>query len=300
LEAETGIDVEYENDGCLNFCVGEGEFVKRSADVARWNAQMPDAPAYSRLIERTELERLLPDARLGPQVHGAGIGARDGHCNPLKLLRALQTAIVQRGGTLAGNYTVTGINPQADGTFEVHARTPDGVRCLHSKQIVIAAGLGSTELSRMVEMDVPLRPQRGQLLVTERLQPTLRLPASGIRQTRDGTVMIGVSIEEAGMDLGTSTPVAARMARRALSILPELATVRLVRHWSSLRIITPDEYPIYAESKEYPGAFVAVCHSGITLAAFHADRLAAAIARRKLSQEFEVFHNGRFHVSQVI
>jgi glycine/D-amino acid oxidase-like deaminating enzyme len=300
LKEETDIDVEYENDGCLNFCLGEEEFSRRTDDVARWNAQMPNLPAYARMIVRAELERRLPEAHLGPKVCGAGIGSGDGHCNPLKLLRALQQAIVLRGGTLVGNHRVSKINPHSDGTFEVNAQTPGGTRSFHSQQLVIAAGLGSAGLSRMVGMDVPLRPQRGQLLVTERLQPTLRLPASGIRQTRDGTIMIGVSVEEVGMDLGTSTSVAARMTRRALAILPELASVRLVRHWSSLRIITPDEYPIYAESAEYPGAFVAVCHSGITLAAFHAATLASALAQRKLPPGFEIFHNRRFDVSQVI
>jgi glycine/D-amino acid oxidase-like deaminating enzyme len=34
--------------------------------------------------------------------------------------------------------------------------------------------------------------------------------------------------------------------------------------------MTPDGYPIYDQSEQYPGAFTAVCHSGVTLAAAHA------------------------------
>ena len=51
---------------------------------------------------------------------------------------------------------------------------------------------------------MPLRPQRGQILVTERLAPLLPLPSSGLRQTSDGTVMIGATQEEVGFDTSTT------------------------------------------------------------------------------------------------
>ncbi|MEM5312598.1 FAD-dependent oxidoreductase [Paraburkholderia sp. JHI869] len=300
LREETGIDVEYENDGCLHFCLSDADYEEEAKFLANWNAQSPDADPCSHMIDRSALERLLPGTRLGAEVVGAGIGAADGHCNPLSLLRALQQAIGLRGGSLVGNHTVSQIEPIPDGSFRVRVRTPDGSRCFETEQLIIAAGLGSTSLGAMVGLDVPLRPQRGQLLVTERLDSILRLPASGIRQTRDGTVMIGVSHEEVGMDLGTTTFTAARMTRRALRILPDLALASLVRHWACLRIITPDEHPVYAQSSMYPGAWIALCHSGITLAAVHAGPVADALSRDALPENFEFFHHRRFDVSQVI
>ena len=44
--------------------------------------------------------------------------------------------------------------------------------------------------------------------------------------------------------------------------------------------MTPDGYPIYAQSQTHPGAFVALCHSGVTLAAFHARELARVRSQR--------------------
>lgn len=300
LRDETGIDVEYENDGCLHFCLSDADFEREAESLASWNAQTPDVDSCSRMIERSALEKLLPGTQLGREVVGAGVGVADGHCNPLKLLRALLQAIGSRGGAVAGNHHVTEIDPRLDGSFHVHARTPLGPRCFQTGQVIIAAGLGSTPLGAMVALEVPLRPQRGQLLVTERLDPILRLPASGIRQTRDGTVMIGVSHEEVGMDLGTTTFTATTMTRRALRILPDLALARLVRHWSCLRIITPDEHPVYAESSTFPGAWIALCHSGITLAAVHAGPVARELSRGVLPAHFDFFHHRRFDVSQVI
>jgi hypothetical protein len=45
-----------------------------------------------------------------------------------------------------------------------------------------------------------------------------------------------------------------------------------------------------------PGAFVATCHSGVTLAANHALALAPHIAAGKLPEEFDVFSARRFDV----
>jgi glycine/D-amino acid oxidase-like deaminating enzyme len=54
---------------------------------------------------------------------------------------------------------------------------------------------------------------------------------------------------------------------------PVLAQVQVVRTWGALRVMTPDGYPIYQQSRACPGAFVVTCHSGITLAPVHAGPL---------------------------
>ena len=78
--------------------------------------------------------------------------------------------------------------------------------------------------------------------------------------------------------------------------MPALADVALVRQWAGLRIMTPDSYPIYAQSPSHPGAFVALCHSGVTLAAVHAAELAEAIASGSLPATLDPFHQRRFDV----
>jgi hydrogen cyanide synthase HcnC len=59
-----------------------------------------------------------------------------------------------------------------------------------------------------------------------------------------------------------------------------------------------DGFPIYDQSETYPGAFVATCHSGVTLAANHALVLPPLIDRGALSGEnLDAFRARRFHVS---
>ena len=62
--------------------------------------------------------------------------------------------------------------------------------------------------------------------------------------------------------------------------------------------MTPDGFPIYAQSPDHPGAFVALCHSGVTLAAFHASELATAIIAGVLPESLAPFHQSRFDVPQ--
>jgi glycine/D-amino acid oxidase-like deaminating enzyme len=294
LSSDSGIDIDYRAEGGIHFCVGQSNWEQRSMKLARMNGQLRDEAPSAEMLDRAQLQRLFPKVEFGPDVSGASYGHMDGHVNPLRLLAALQRGVQVHGGDLRTNSPVSRIAPRTGGGFAVHV----GTRCFEGARVVIAAGLGSATLGAMVGLDVPLRPQRGQLLVTERLAPLLPLPASGLRQTAEGTVMIGVTQEEVGYDLSTTTAAAAHMSRQATRLLPALRQAQLVRHWSCLRVMTPDGCPIYAESPDRPGAWIALCHSGITLAAFHAGPLAAAFAQARIPDALQIFHHGRFNVPQ--
>lgn len=292
LIRRTGGALHYERNGGLAFCLGDAEFETRRLALQRLHNALGGEPDWE-MLERPELEKLLPKVRLGPDVSGASFGRRDGHVNPLRLLAALHGALPGLGGSLHSGSpvrTIAGVG----GGFAVE--TEFGRH--EAARIVIAAGLGSAALARQVDLDIPLRPQRGQILVTERLDPFLPLPASGLRQTGEGTVMIGATQEEVGFDTSTTGEAAARLGAKAVRIVPALRPARVVRQWSGLRVLTPDSFPIYAQSPSYPGAFVALCHSGVTLAALHATVLADAVAAGELPASLEMFHRRRFDVPQ--
>ena len=107
--------------------------------------------------------------------------------------------------------------------------------------------------------------------------------------------MIGSTTEDVGYDVSTTPDAGAAMVRRALRVFPALANVRIVRTWAGLRTLTQDECPVYEQSERYPGAFIATCHSGVTLAAVHANELADAIHRGKFTTQIDAFHGRRLH-----
>ena len=295
LTAATVMDVQYENNGGLMLCLGESEFEARRAKLQRLDAQLGGGNPNWEMLERNALEKLLPKVRLGPTVTGASFGRRDGHANPLRLLAALHAGVVRKGGQLRGGVTVRSVQLGGPEAFTIELESSERIA---AARVVIAAGLGSKALAAQVGLNIPVRPQRGQLLVTERLDPLLPLPLHSVRQTREGTVMIGVTNEDTGFDVSTTCGAAAALSAKVLRWLPALSEVKLVRQWAGLRIMTPDSYPIYAQSQSHPGAFVAVCHSGVTLAAAHATLLAEAIAAGRLPASLDAFHQRRFDVSQ--
>ncbi|QEL23802.1 FAD-binding oxidoreductase [Bosea sp. F3-2] len=293
LQNESGVDLCYRQDGGLAFCFGEEAFEKRRLELMRLHNQFGEGEPDWEMLDRSSLERLVPKVEFGRAISGASLGHYDGHCNPLRLLAALHGAVLRHGGSIRHKARVDRIEP-AGSDFRLSLEGETFV----APRIVIAAGLGSPALARQVGLEVPVRPERGQVLVTERLAPFLPLPASGLRQTEEGTVMIGATKDHSGFDVSTTTQAAAWLSRKTVDIVPALANVRLVRQWAGLRIMTPDGYPIYAQSESHPGAFVALCHSGVTLAAFHAEALVAAVAAGSLPDAFSPFHQSRFDVPQ--
>lgn len=291
LMDETSIDLEYERNGGLTLCLGEPEYDDRRAKLMRLHNQFGGQEADWEMLGRAEVEKLLPNIVLGPDVVGASFGRRDGHANPLMLLAALHAGLTRRGTVLRTGSKVRSLKQEGD-SFTIDL----GFDRIPAARIVIAAGLGSKQLAAQVGLDLPIRPQRGQILVTERIEPILPLPLHSVRQTSDGTIMIGSTHEEVGFDSSTTSQAASALSAKAIRSFPGLRNLTLVRQWAGLRIMTPDSYPIYAQSESHPGAFVATCHSGVTLAAIHAGPLADAIAAGALPPSFDQFHQRRFDV----
>jgi glycine/D-amino acid oxidase-like deaminating enzyme len=282
LREETGIDVALEQRGGVHLCLSEREFEIRST-LATSSAAGANGVE---MLDRAALATLLPD--IGPDVAGGSFCAADGHVNPLRLLRALHVAFVARGGSILSDCAVRTVTRQGDGFRLATATGP-----IDASRVVLAAGLGNAALAPQLGLSAPVRAQRGQIIALERMPPLLPLPIETLRQTDAGTVLAGDSQEQTA-STDTSTGVLSAIAARAVRAFPRLAEARVVRCWAALRVLTPDRYPIYQQSRAAPGAFIASCHSGVTLAAAHALDLAPQIAAGALAESLLSFSSDRF------
>lgn len=287
LQATTGIDVGLEQRGGFLLCLSEKELEGRRKAQARLEKELAEDCHPLHILGRNELGSMLP--ALGPDVVGGSFCPLDGHVNVLRLFGALHRACELQGVDYRPNSAVKTIRP-AEGGFEI--ALADGT--LSARRLVLAAGLGNARLAPMVGLDAPVRAERGQIIVTEKLDRFLDYPVGNVRQTDEGGVMIGASKEDAGFDTGTTMPVLADLASDAVRMFPVLSRARVVRTWSALRVLSPDECPIYDESAAHPGAFLVTCHSGITLAAAHALDLAPALAEGVIPKRLGVFSARRF------
>ncbi|WP_290702797.1 FAD-dependent oxidoreductase [Amphritea sp.] len=290
LTQHTGIDIQLQQRGGLFVCLSESELQKRQVILEQMAIEHPEGYPYE-VLDLQQLREMIPD--IGPEVAGATWGPEDGHVNPLYLMRALVARFESLGGKLVNAGRVSNIIPQ-QGQFVLQTEQGD----FSCNKVVLAAGLGNKELGPMVGIDAPVFPNRGQVLIAERVRPFLHYPTGHVRQTEEGTVQCGDSKEDVGFDTGTTTEVLAQIAQRATTMFPLLKEVNLIRSWGALRIMTPDGNPIYQQSKQYPGAYLVTCHSGVTLAAAHAGPIADWISTGSADSaiDLEKFHGSRFQL----
>lgn len=288
LFERTGIDVILEQPGGIHLCLSAEELAEQKQKMETLSNHQNGRFQYEMLDHKALSERL---PGLGPEVVGGSYTPHDGHVNPLYLMRALQRAFLDLGGILLTGSHVHRIHKQGTDVL-IEA----GNEKITTSRLVLAAGLGNKDLAPMVDLVQPIRPVKGQIMVSERVAPFLGLPTTHVRQTGEGSVMIGDSKEDVGFDIRSDPRVITNIAERARRYFPFLGRVRIVRSWAALRVMSPDGLPVYDQSETIPGAFTAACHSGVTLAAVHALKYAKFVLDGKLGSELQSFKAERFHV----
>lgn len=287
LKSLTGIDVQFEQRGGIHYCLEDKELAEYEVELAQ-QAEVSNGQFEYRMLNGGELKTLEPN--ISRRIAGGGYSPNDGHVNPLLLLRAMHAGFIASGGLYRPRQSVQCIE-RLKGGFRLITEQGE----LRAEKVVLAAGLDNKRLAPMLGLSQPLYPQRGQLLITERLPQLLNYPSIYLRQTREGTIQIGDSSENAGLDDSNTTSVMAGLARRAVNLLPALKHRRVVRGWGALRVLSPDGYPMYEQSDASGAqAFAFSCHSAVTLAAAHALYLAPMVMNGGLDDVISSFSPLRF------
>ncbi len=238
------------------------------------------------MLPASGVKKMLP--LIGPEVSGGSFCPLDGHVNSLRTFRAFHAGFKSFGIDYFPERPVSAID-QTGGEFRL--TVPQGE--VRAGKVILAAGNANQTLAPMVGLSAPMGPTRGQIVVTERTVPFLPHPLTTIRQTDEGTVMIGDSKEEELDDRVLKHSISAVMADRAQRMFPHLARLNVVRTWAGIRVMPQDGFPIYDQSETHPGAFVACCHSGVTLAPNHAFDVARMVAAGTLAPELVGAFSGR-------
>ena len=291
LRADADTDVVLEQPGGFHLCLSERELEHRVQTLTRL-VEQPGLQRYPfEVLDYAALADRVPG--IGSAVVGGTYTALDGHVNALKLLRALHAGFLKHGGVYLPNTRIESARHSGE-RFDLQAMN----KTFRANKIVLASGLGNAQLAPQVGLVAPVRPQRGQILVLERVRRFLHHPIATLRQTDEGTVLVGDSQEEAGFNDSVGMAILATLADRAVRTFPTLRDVRINRTWAALRVMSPDGFPIYDQSRAHPGAFLATCHSGVTLAAVHAIELAPQIVAGELERRLQPFSAERLNVQK--
>lgn len=195
---------------------------------------------------------------LSPLISPDGLVAaaycpRDGHCTPEAVVQGYATAARAHGAVIRRHCEVLGID--VDGERITGVRTTDGH--VATGVVVCAAGAWAGQIGDMVGVDLPVRPLRRQIVVTEAV-PDLppRMP-----MTIDGATSFYFHDEGPGVLMGMPDPRdtygfdtslddawLAGLAETVAFRAPRLAEVGVAHRWAGLYELTPDHNAIIGEA----------------------------------------------------
>ncbi len=290
LKELSGIDTGYAPTGGIIPCLGEAELEARAQFIEKLRAETEDGTYPASVLSRKELEGMLPKVPFGPEVSGGIWSDMDGYVDPLHLMFAFRKSFVRLGGTLFAGERVSEVKPSGKGYTVVC-----GGRTLECGKAVLAAGLGVRKLAAQLGTDIPVFPNKSQVMLLERIPAdVLPIPLLGIARTFGGTVMIGAAHENMGMDRRLTPEVLAANAQWAVRVWPELERKRIMRFWTGLRVWPKDAYPIYDRIPGHENAFVFAMHSAVSLAAILEQALPDYVMGKPLPPDGAIFGLSRF------
>jgi heterotetrameric sarcosine oxidase gamma subunit len=267
LPAETGVETGFRRVGALSVA----RTPERYQELLSAVSMARDVAVESDIVEPDRVHDLWPPAHTGDVV-GATFFPTDGTVNPGHAALALATGARQRGATFVFGTTVTGF--VSSGGRVTGVVTDRGT--IECEAAVIASGLWSSELARLVGAPVPLYPAEHVWVMTEE-SPTAdeRLPVLRdldgylyIRHYR-GRYLVGAfeprgkprgprdiptdGFVEFGADWEHFEPVLAKARER----LPELRTIGFSHYLRAPESFTPDANFHLGEVPEAPGLWIA-------------------------------------------
>lgn len=170
------------------------------------------------------------------------------------------------------------------------------------EKFVLASGSWSSQLARVLEVSIPLKPIKGQMcrvqLEDHFMDYTLHGRMTYIAPWREGNgFVIGSTMEDRGFDPSIEDEVIDRLIDNAAEILPALKTAPLIESWTGLRPAAEDLMPIMGKSAKYGNLFYSSGHyrNGILMTPNQADYM-SGVVRGTLSDEILEFSPTRYNL----
>ena len=253
------VDIDYRRCGSLEIASDDV-----TADAFR-RAAGADSGAL-RWLSTDEARRLEPS--LPDSIHGALFAASHGYVAVPSLTEALVWAGLRHGAEFENARHVRSIDRHGD---RMNVTTDDGAAWTAS-HVVIAAGSWSGQLQQDDSAARAVHPIRGQLLrLTWKGQPLSHViwgKDCYVVPWRDGTVLVGATMEDVGFDERTTAAGVRDLLDAVCELIPEAWGATFVEARAGLRPATPDALPVIGPSPRVEGLIYATGHfrNGVLLA----------------------------------
>jgi len=280
LREELDHDIEYHEKGGMILIETQDELDIMKDFVAR-QKQMG---LRVDIIDRREASRL--QRGLAKHLVASTYSPQDCDVNPIELNLGFAKAARRLGAEILLKTEVTGFLMKGGRVEGVEtARGP-----IYAPIVVNAAGAWAPIIGNMVGLDLPIRPRRGQIMVTEPVAPFIAkgiLSASyiaakynadklresksravqlgvglSLSQTHKGNILIGGTREFVGYDVGNTHEGIQAILKNAVRLVPGLGSIHIIRTIGGIRPYTPDGLPLVGYVNHLEGYFMSAGHEG--------------------------------------
>lgn len=285
LENELSGELDVQWGGALEW-FGDPERAARLRSRVR---QMQQWGYPARLVDEEEFRELESHVIPGP-VLAASYSELDGNVDPVQATEILLSKARQAGARVEYPCEVTELDLRWGRLRGVQTTTGSFAADL----LVIACGVDTPKVAAMAGLEVPLKHAPGLLAHTSPQPPLIHrivvAPGVHMKQMRDGRIVVGEQDgppdDETHVHLdpgpqGQEFPDEATMEIHgdriqvdAMEFLPEIEKAQVNRVTLGWRPLPVDGYPVIGFSDSSPNIYLAVMHSGVTLAPL-VGRLAA-------------------------
>ena len=307
LAEETGTDVEYCRKGSL-MVISEPEGLASAEQRCSW---LGARGVNYEWLSDTELRTLEPG--LTGRVARAALFPDDAQIEPRAATGALLHAARRYGATVLEHEEVIGLVDDADCVVVTTAR-----RELRAQWVVMAAGVWTPALGRMLGARVPVAARKGHVVVlggasvrvnhkvmeasyfkTVESDDKSLLVAAVVESTRAGTILLGSSrVVVDTLERTSEMSVVSKIVRRALEFYPGLGSARILRTYAGLRPMSSDHVPIIGQLPKHPRVLLATGHEGggVMMSIGTAEIITGMVVGNVSPVALEPFSPGRFEI----
>jgi len=256
-------------------------------------------------IEPDGIKEIVPHINT-EGMYGACFCAKDGHADPFHCTYAYAKGAQGMGVEIETYTTVTGFVTKNGRIHTV--QTSKGA--VQANIVLNCTGGHAVILASMVGDELPIMPERHQILITEPVAHIMDPMVMSfhrrfyVQQTPHGSVIMGIGdpAEKVSFDISSSWQFLEYSSHLITQTLPAFRNLRVVRQWAGLYDMSPDRYPIINEAKE-AGGFITI--AGLSGHGFMvAPRLAILVANNLTGQkddlDIKLFSADRYKTGKLL
>lgn len=280
LSSELEMEFEFRHPGSIFLCANEDELEQGYKWVDHHNKEN----GVNKFFKKLTKEDLKNDSKYFSDHLVGGIECtNDSTINPYMLAFSLINQAKKYDFSLFEMTPVTNIQRIQEGGFKVMSHE----RVFKANKVINAAGIYSPHVGKILDIEVPVVPRKGHILVSSRaeLMGSRKIQEFGYLMTKFGkerqaskemndygialvheatqsqNFLIGSSREFVGYNTNVNHKVLKLIAERAIEYFPSMKDMSFIRSYAGLRPWTPDNLPIISDTV-VPGFYIAAGHEG--------------------------------------